>query len=347
MHSGMDIAVGAYGGSARRLHDGKLARFLKDTLECALGASAALPRFPEFRKLQLSDHALLQRYTGAFAPYSDFNFACLWSWDLEGRIQVSDLNGNLVVHFANFLYGEEFYSLLGTHSVNQAAAALIDHAERQRLVPCLQLVPEIVARELDPATFSVVENADHTDYILSTERLSTYQGPAFASKRNEVRKFSRRFPQSRFTILDLANASVRDQARQLFRRWSEQKESVPGDEATREFQAFERGLAIAECLPLFAAGVFVDQVMAAISVSEIVDHANAITHFEKVDIANFPGLTAFVNQQVAGALAARGIRYINIEQDLGIAGLRTSKQSYSPCNYLRKYSVARRRQERA
>jgi len=37
------------------------------------------------------------------------------------------------------------------------------------------------------------------------------------------------------------------------------------------------------------------------------------------------GLGAFLNQQVAALMAARGVQYINIEQDLGIDGLRRKR----------------------
>jgi len=80
----------------------------------------------------------------------------------------------------------------------------------------------------------------------------------------------------------------------------------------------------------------------ALSILEIIDNKYAFTHFEKADIANFPGIGSFLNQQVASLLASHGIQYINIEQDLGIAGLRMSKRSYFPCGYLRKFSVSYR-----
>jgi hypothetical protein len=34
-----------------------------------------------------------------------------------------------------------------------------------------------------------------------------------------------------------------------------------------------------------------------------------------------------------------GIRWVNREQDLGDAGLRTSKESYHPAGFLKKYRV--------
>jgi hypothetical protein len=98
---------------------------------------------------------------------------------------------------------------------------------------------------------------------------------------------------------------------------------------------------------LVGAGIFADDILVAVSILEVVDNQYAFTHFEKADMTNFPGIGSFLNQQVANLLASRGIQYINIEQDLGIAGLRMSKRSYFPCGYLRKFSVSYRESQAA
>jgi len=35
-----------------------------------------------------------------------------------------------------------------------------------------------------------------------------------------------------------------------------------------------------------------------------------------------------------------GVKYLNFEQDLGLTGLRLSKKSFHPVNYLKKYKVS-------
>src|SRR5256885_10174602 len=55
------------------------------------------------------------------------------------------------------------------------------------------------------------EDDRHADYILMVDRLCTYQGSRLASKRNEVRKFLRLCPRTRFDILDLNRASTIEQ----------------------------------------------------------------------------------------------------------------------------------------
>ena len=43
--------------------------------------------------------------------------------------------------------------------------------------------------------------------------------------------------------------------------------------------------------------------------------------------------------QTAKALSEQGYEYMNIEQDLGIAGLRKAKKFFGPVAMLRKYTV--------
>jgi hypothetical protein len=306
-----------------------------------------LPQFPKFKELELSDAEDVQRYTARYAPFSDFNFACLWSWNIDSGVLLCELNGNLVVRLGDYVSGEVFYSFLGDSRVNDTVEALIDLSCRENLQPRLQLIPEVVAGQLDTDRFSITEDDRHADYILMVDRLCTYQGSRLASKRNEVRKFLRLCPQTRFEMFDLNNALIVEQCRALFRRWNVRRSAPPDHETEREFKAFDRCLKSQAHFPLIGTGIFADDVLVALSILQIVDNKYAFTHFEKADMANFPGIGSFLNQQVASLLASRGIQYINIEQDLGIAGLRMSKRSYFPCGYLRKFSVSYRESQAA
>src|SRR5947209_16185657 len=117
-----------------------------------------LPHFPRFKELELSDAAYVQRYTARYAPFSDFNFACLWSWNIDSSVLLCELHGNLVVRLGDYVTGEVFYSFLGDSRVNETVEALIDLSCRKNLQPRLQLVPEVVAAQLDRDRFSVTED---------------------------------------------------------------------------------------------------------------------------------------------------------------------------------------------
>ena len=67
----------------------------------------------------------------------------------------------------------------------------------------LKLVPEIVAEKLGKNIFNITNDPNHTDYVLSTEKLRTYEGTELSNKRREVSRFIRLHTDFRFATLDI------------------------------------------------------------------------------------------------------------------------------------------------
>lgn len=301
-----------------------------------------LPQFPNFKRLELSDGADIRSYTSQFAPFSDFNFGSLWAWDVRDRTEISQLHQNLIVRFEHFVSELPFYSFIGCNVLGRTASSLIERADAEGLEPRLELVPESTAAHFGTDTLRCEEDVDESDYVLGVERLQSYSGPEFSAKRGEVRKFLRSAGECQVKRLDLADAATVRQLKDLFERWYREKPTASPLRFDREFRAFERCLVAAPVLRLVGVGVFIGRTLAAFSISELTSASYACTYFEKTDAIGFPGIGAFLNQQVANVLAEVGVKYINIEQDLGIPGLRQSKRSYGPVGYLRKFQVRQR-----
>src|SRR3989344_9175835 len=97
-----------------------------------------IPKFPQFKNLELSDKKDVEKFTSQFPPYSDFNFVSMWSWDVKGEMRLSTLNDNLVVRFTDYLTGKPFYSFLGNNKVNETAQTLINLSKKEGLKPELR-----------------------------------------------------------------------------------------------------------------------------------------------------------------------------------------------------------------
>ena len=65
-----------------------------------------------------------------------------------------------------------------------------------------------------------------------------------------------------------------------------------------------------------------------------------VIHFEKA-VGGFKGLYQFISMSFASILPDK-YKYINWEQDLGDEGLRRTKMSYRPADFVRKYRASNR-----
>ena len=302
-----------------------------------------IPQFPQFKKLELTDREAVLAITTQFSPYSDFDFGSMWAWDFSERMFISNLNGNLVIKFTDYMNGEYFYTFIGREHVSKTANELISHATAIGIQTGLKLIPEVVALKLDSTLFSITEDSDNLDYVLSVEKLASYDGPELASKRRALNIFMRRTPNYRFEIIDLESEKVRYEIDKLFIVWHTQK-IESGDlasDSAHEYTALKRCIASAGTLNLTAAGLYIEDRLVAFWVLGLLNNGYSISHFEKADIKKYQGIFPFFKKLVAEHLLTQKITRINLEQDLGIPGLRQSKKAYFPVEFLHKYKVTR------
>jgi hypothetical protein len=300
-----------------------------------------IPSFPICKNIELSDKEEVESFTRGYAPYSDFNFVSLYSWDTKREMGLSQLNGNLVIRFTDYVTGLPFYSYIGTNKLNETAHILLEQSGADGFGPKLELVPEVVAAQLDRTRFVVLENPDHTDYVLAVERLAMYEGSRFVNQRNHVRRFLKEHPDARFETLDIGDPDTQFAMRDVYLFWLHNKKG-----STETLLDDQEYLAFARCIDgftahLLAEGIYEGGKLVGFWLLEDVGGGTMVSHFEKADTSNFHGITSFLKQKTAQLLIDRDFAHINMEQGLGIPGLQASKESYYPAHYLKKYTVTR------
>lgn len=77
------------------------------------GRKATIPHFPKWKKLEWSDRAAVEHFTGGWQPYSDFSFISLWIWNTEEDAQLSQLDGHLLLRARDYVTGQPLYSFGG------------------------------------------------------------------------------------------------------------------------------------------------------------------------------------------------------------------------------------------
>lgn len=297
------------------------------------------PLFPAFKKLSLNDKSIIERYTKSFPPYSDYYFFSLWSYNTENSISYTILHNNLVVKFQEYSGDGYFYSFIGRNKIEHTVAELITLAHRHRLPAVLKLVPEeciaLEAIQTLGETFSFVEDEDNFDYILSVEKIALMRGAKLHQKKKQLKKFLRSYDYY-VKYCSLPNRKVHMDILAILYKWySQTKEERAKNEC--EVRAIQRTLRYASHFSLVAACVYVDNKIRGFTIFEQVNSKYAILSFQKAD-KEYEGIFEFLNFSVAQYLHKKGCMYMNIEQDLGIPGLRQAKRKYDP-SFLKKYSI--------
>lgn len=301
----------------------------------------ALPLYPNFKPLELDDRAEVEALTKRFPPYSDFNFTNLWSWDVRGSAQLSRLGTSLIVRLYDLHSGAAYYSLLGDEDVDDLATRLIHRASREEIPTELRVVPECVRAASRDRDLEWDEDDTCWDYVLSTVRIQGMEGGSFRRHRQKVRWLFDSHPVE-FERMDLRNRTVHAALLGMFELWARQRgRGNPRDDA--EYQAFTRLLRAAPQLPkLLTLGAFVQSELAGFIISEPLTNGYAHSHFWKADTERFEGVYPALMRECSRQLATLGCTRMNIEEDLGLPGLRQAKGSFVPAEYLKKFTVRHR-----
>jgi hypothetical protein len=296
-----------------------------------------IPDFPYFVPIGLEHSKAIKDFVRQFPAYSDFNFLSLYCWNTDGSMAVAELNNNLVFRFSDYTTNEVFYTLIGDDRLTDTCHALLKEAKKQNYLPSLKLVPESCAASLSEAhTLNVLEDQDQHDYLLSVPLLVELQGRKLAHTRELVNRFKRE--QSRrvkFVEMSLAEPKTRQQLTQVFHVREDLK--VDND-SNKELSALQRLIQYPSLESVRTFGIQLEDKLEAFIICELLDEGVALAHFWKANTA-VKGMYQYLLHLLAQELQHCGYAFLNFEQDLGIPGLRASKQYLRPVGFLKKYTV--------
>lgn len=296
-----------------------------------------LPKFPEFTELTLNHQSILKQYTLQFPPYSDYTFSSLWCWNLDNSCRLSDLNDNLVILFADYLTQQSFISFLGNHSINETVGTLLEAIKQFDCSPHLQLIPDhnFTKIALDKR-YKLIQDIDGQDYVYDLDDLAQMAGRKYQAHRNFINRFTNNY-QWHVELLDLRQPQTWHEINNLLKVWITDK-TAQGIDVSNDLQAVTRLSYILDQIDLTIVGLYVSKQLVGYTINEHNQHNYATNLFEHAD-TSYVGVFRVLKQQTAIKLLDKGYKYWSHQQDLGIPGLRRSKQSYRPKFYLKKWSI--------
>ena len=168
-----------------------------------------IPKFPEFKNLELSDKVEIETITKQFPPYSDFHFTEMWCWDIHEPALLSKLNDNLVVKQTDCLTGKPFYSIIGTKSISETIEKVFAFLTKHGLPLTLKWIPEETIKYVNGFSSSIIEDKDNHDYIYDVAKIYTSKGNEFRHHRNRVKLFVKENFNINSNLIDITDDKIK------------------------------------------------------------------------------------------------------------------------------------------
>ena len=197
-----------------------------------------------------------------------------------------------------------------------------------------QSVLSPVKEKLEERGINIIEDRDNFDYLYLRSDLAELSGKKFHKKKNHVNNFLNTYPNHEQRLI---NEELIPAAFTVLEQWRRDS-LLKNDNEDGDFIAAKEALDLFNLLSLKGSVFFIDGKPAAFCLGESIARGRMfVTHFEKA-ISSYRGIYQYVNQAFAASLPGF-FTLINREQDLGNEGMRQSKMTYRPCDFVRKYTA--------
>lgn len=296
-----------------------------------------------FKPLALMDRAVMEPYIQAQNfRNSELTFADMYIWRKSWHVEWAIAQDALYIRMR--MPGKcLMYPVMPRDGklVRSQLELAIEDMRSADLKPVMTSVSEEYierVRAAMPLGWQATELVDFADYVYRANDLITLQGRRYHGKRNHVARFMRAY-EGKYIYRPLRACDMPECLR-LWDKWY--GERVGGmDAEQRVAAAYEREM-IGEAfgamhlLGLCGGVVELDGELIAFTLGER-ERDTLLIRLEKA-LDQYEGIYAFINREFAER-GSEGATWINREEDMGIPGLRRSKQSYYPDHMIRKYQL--------
>jgi hypothetical protein len=276
--------------------------------------------------VRIADAAVFEKYFSRYPQeICEYTFAQMFLWGESREHRWTECEDHLCVGFRK--RGEEqlWYSPIGPDP-----AGMI-----QKLSPAegfsYLYVPDDVAQKLQ-GKFPVTETPERFDYVYDVQALRSLEGKHYGEKRNFINRARKVNPE----IVPM-NASLTQECIELLHRWNASQPRDGESSLLDEISALQLSMDNWDALHLFGIGVRVNGQLEGFSFGVEQNATMFVEYFEKATTVA-AGLYPLLVHELAKALPAQ-YTALNLEEDLGLPGLRTAKQRWNPARMVRKYSL--------
>ena len=183
---------------------------------------------------------------------------------------------------------------------------------------------------LYPGKFTFEEDRAAFDYLYEIDRLADLGGRKLSSKRNHCNRFEALYPDWSTEPITKENLPV---CRKLAEKWFSIDRGEVSEAHDFQIERIALARAFDDFGPLGLEGLILSdgEKPVAFTMGNLIQEDTFDVNFEKA-FADVPGSYPVINRECARYVREKypQVRYLNREDDMGLPGLRSAKESYRP-----------------
>lgn len=291
-----------------------------------------LPDYPKFKALDWGDLDLIaHQLKKANMMICEFSLANLLIWKDFDHPRLTTINHNLCIHITPPNEPPFFLEPLGHNKIVETInICLADSGKISRATANF-------VEKLPPGQFRTSELRNQDDYLYEVKALAELKGRKFDGKRNHLKNFKRRHPDYGYIPL---TPELKNSCLELFEQWfviRQESRYFPKLAYTSQRSALEKTFKYYDRLKMAGGALLIDKKVKGFMIGSPLNKETVSAHFQY----GHPSLRGIFQALVWEACnkTFHNFKYINLEQDLGIPGLRKAKLSYYPLRLEKKFEI--------
>lgn len=290
----------------------------------------------QMRPVELIDQAVFDAYYTRFPQnICEYTFAQMLLWGESRQHLWTELDDHLIVCFQKREEGRKWYVPVGPDPARMIRDVMSPSEGFSYLY-----VPEEVANVFAPFPPGgragdggiVRATPERFDYVYDLPALRSLEGKHYAEKRNFINRAKKSNPE-----VVLLQSSMADECQSLLERWMHSQPREGMNSLVDEISSLRIAMENFEKLKLFGVGIRINGQLEAFSFGVELNPSMFVEYFQKSTNV-IPGLYPLVLHELCKALPGKYIE-INLEEDLGIPGLKTAKERWNPKYQVRKWEI--------
>ena len=287
----------------------------------------------KFDQFGLKDKKIIQSFIDTYQPWScEYNFANLFTWQKKSKLSWTIYENRLLVYDG---IEKSSFMPIGKVLTPEELALLSKYLKKSGFMPDFRLATSEYLNKFPDIEeyYTVKEDRDNAEYIYDVNKLSELTGRKLHKKRNLISQFKRNCPGFK---TGQQTKAYKQKALLLARHFMNRSDKS-SNTLEQEYSALKAAFACFDELDMGGVVISIGDTLAAFSIFSRLNNETYDIQFEKADI-HLKGASQAINRETAKYLKDR-CRYLNREQDLGIAGLRQAKISYEPVKIITPYAL--------